>query len=66
MTASFGAGGEDAWLVKTDTAGNTVDGFKYGLAWVGSTPNTIELYRGTDDEYWNYVRVRIWKPREFP
>jgi predicted secreted protein len=62
-TFSFGAGGYDFWLVKTDAAGNAVDGFKYGLAWVDSTPNTIKLYRGTDDEYWNYVRIRIWKPK---
>jgi hypothetical protein len=62
-TSSFGKGSTDFWLIKTDAMGNALDGFKYGLAWVGSTLNTIELYRGTDDEYWNYVRVQIWARR---
>jgi predicted secreted protein len=63
MTSSFGAGSYDFWLVKTDAAGNALDGFKYGLAWVGSTLSTIDLYRGTDDKCWNYVRAQIWAPR---
>ena len=32
-----------------------------GLAWTDSTDNTVTLYRGKDDVYWNYVRVQIWK-----
>jgi hypothetical protein len=52
-TASYGAGGYDFWLVKTD-AGS-------GLAWTDSTADTITLYRGATDVYWKYVRVRIWK-----
>lgn len=31
-----------------------------GLAWI-NTANTIVLYRGETDVFWNYVRVRIWK-----
>jgi len=54
-TASFGAGGVDLLLVKTGT--------ESGLAWVDSSSNTITLYRGATDPYWNYVRVRLWKPR---
>jgi len=49
---SFGAGGGDVYLVKTPV--------EYGLAWI-NTANTITLYRGVTDVYWNYVRVRIWK-----
>jgi hypothetical protein len=59
FTQSFGAGMSDFWIVKTDADGNI--GFKFGLAWTDSTPNTITLYRGATDPYWNYVRVRIWK-----
>jgi hypothetical protein len=32
-----------------------------GLAWTSSTANTVTLYRGETDPYWNYVRARIWK-----
>jgi len=52
-TASYGAGGNDVWLVKTDV--------ESGLAWTGSTANIVTLYRGLTDTYWKYVRVRIWK-----
>jgi hypothetical protein len=63
MTQSLGAGNFDWWLIKTDAAGNAFDSFKYGLALVDSTPDTITLFRGTDDEYWNYVRVCLWTPK---
>jgi hypothetical protein len=50
------AGGDrDFWLIKT--------GVESGLAWVDSSANTITLYRGATDTSWNYVRVRLWKPR---
>ena len=108
MENSFGAGGTDFWLVKTDSTGNmlwqrtyggpnnddgysmiqTGDGgyaivggtrsFGYGntasfdwyfiktdveggLAQIDSSANSITLYRGVTDAYWNFVRVRIWK-----
>ena len=32
-----------------------------GLAWTNSTSNTVTLYRGANDLYWNYVRVRVWR-----
>jgi hypothetical protein len=63
---SYLASGSDMRLIKTDAAGNVLDGFKYGLAWVDSSANSITLYRGTDDAYWNYVRVRVWKVKESP
>jgi len=53
FTESYGAGGADVWLVKTDV--------ESGLAWTDSTANTVTLYRGRNDIYWNYVRVRVWK-----
>ena len=44
----------DFCLVKTET--------EFGLMWTDSTADTITLYRGATDPYWNFVRVRIWKP----
>jgi predicted secreted protein len=52
-TMSFGAGDSDVWLVKT--------GVGSGLTWTDSTADTVTLYRGATDVYWNYVRVRMWK-----
>ncbi len=57
FTNSFGAGNDDVYLIKTNADGET------GLAWTDSTANSITLYRGTNDIYWNYVRVQVWKVR---
>jgi predicted secreted protein len=108
-TNSFGAGGYDAWLVKTDengmmqwnkTYGGVGDemaegliqnregsyilvgytlypegiysfwlvdtGFESGLACVDLSADTMTLYRGATDVYWNFVRVRLWRPRQTP
>jgi hypothetical protein len=54
-TSSFGAGGYDVCLIKVSVEGES------GLAWTDSTINTLTLYRGANDVYWNYVRVKIWK-----
>jgi hypothetical protein len=45
----------DVFVIKTDALG------EFGLARTNSTLNTLTLYRGANDVYWNYVRVRIWK-----
>jgi hypothetical protein len=54
-TTDFGFFNYDFWLIKTDV--------ESGLAWIDSSANTVTLYRGATDTYWNYVRVRLWKPR---
>jgi hypothetical protein len=55
-TRSFGYGNInnfDWYLMKVDR--------EHGLAQIDSTANSITLYRGATDAYWNFVRVRIWK-----
>ena len=32
-----------------------------GLVRTGTSLNSITLYRGADDPFWNYVRVQVWK-----
>jgi hypothetical protein len=54
-TYSYGAGNYDMYLVKTEVQG------EFGVVRVDSTINTLTLYRGANDVYWNYVRVKIWK-----
>jgi hypothetical protein len=56
-TASFGAGGQDFNLVKLGVEGES------GLAMTSSTANTVTIYRGANDAFWNYAQVRIWKIR---
>ena len=43
----------DVYVIKVEN--------EYGLAQIDSTANSITLYRGATDSYWNFVRVRIWK-----
>lgn len=50
-------GGSDTtgvYIIKTAVNG------EFGLTWTSLTANTITVYRGDSDPYWNYVRVRIW------
>jgi hypothetical protein len=56
------AGGGSANLIKTDANG-VAGGVESGLAWVSSSVDTITLYRGANDPYWNYVRVIIWESK---
>jgi hypothetical protein len=53
-TWSYGSG---MWLVKANLNAEC------GLVWTESNPDTIVLYRGTSDPYWNYLRVRILKKK---
>jgi hypothetical protein len=48
---------EQISLVKTSVNG------EFGLAMTGTAANTVTLYRGDIDPYWNFVRVRIWIPK---
>jgi predicted secreted protein len=43
----------DIFLIKIDS--------ELGLTQIDSSANSITLYRGATDPYWNFVRVRIWK-----
>jgi hypothetical protein len=48
-------GYDDVFLVKTDAEG------EFGLVRTDTTADTVTLYRGVNDIYWNYMRVRVWK-----
>ena len=52
LVGSADATDADVFLWKIDV--------ESGLAWTDSTADSITLYRGVTDPYWNYVRVRIW------
>ena len=54
-TYSFDTYGYGFWLVKTEV--------ESGLTWTDSTADTITLYRDATDPYWNFMRIRIWKPK---
>ena len=41
-------------------------GYEFGITWTDSTANTLTLYRGSTDSYWNYVHIRVWKIKEAP
>jgi hypothetical protein len=59
-TSSFGAGSYDFWLV-----GLSKDiSLSSGLSMTNFNNSTITLYRGGTDQYWNFVRVRIWLIKE--
>lgn len=54
----------DFWVIKINTDGNhewIQNHLESGLVWTNSTNDMITLHRGATDQYWNYVRVRIWK-----
>jgi len=57
-TTSYGDISGDIYLVKTD--------IELGLTWTTSSANSINLYRGATDVYWNYVRVRIRRITQAP
>ncbi|HSV50317.1 MAG TPA: collagen-like protein [Candidatus Acidoferrales bacterium] len=47
--------GYDICLYKTSVK------IELGLARISATGNTLTIYRGADDSYWQYVRIQIWK-----
>jgi predicted secreted protein len=57
-TYSFGAGASDVWLVKVNASG--ILSGETGLVWTDSSSDTITVYRGASDPYWNFVRVQIF------
>ncbi len=54
LAVEVDSGGFQMTLTKTAVNGEV------GLAWTSLTDNSVTLYRGESDPYWNYVRVRIW------
>lgn len=54
--ATAGLLSNDVWLTKSSV--------ESGLTWTSTTNNSITLYRGATDVYWNFVRVRVWAIQE--
>lgn len=55
----------DFYLIKMDPSGLVHYDYE-GLSVVEYTGDFVLLYRGAIDQYWNYVRVRIWVVKENP
>jgi hypothetical protein len=53
----------DFVMVKTDAFGLIAD-CELGLSLSEYTADTLTLYRGAIDPYWNYVRICVWAIRE--
>jgi hypothetical protein len=62
FTDSFRSGKRVCYLVKTDQLG--LADLQWGITIAGITPDSITLYRGTIDPYYNFVRVVIWKIKQ--
>ena len=54
----------DFWLIKTDAFGYVE--LELGLTITNADADTLTLYRGTKDPYWNYLRVVIWVVKDTP
>jgi len=63
-TRSYGVGYTDVYFVKTDALGLVE--LEWGLTITNADADTLMLYRGTKDPYWNYVRVVIWVVKDNP
>lgn len=63
-TFSFGTGGPDVSLVKTDPMG--FSNLEFGVTITSITADTLTLYRGKVDPYYNYIRIRLWVVKENP
>ncbi len=49
---------------KTDAFGLTE--LELGLTITNSDADTLTLYRGINDPYWNYLRVVVWVVKDSP
>jgi hypothetical protein len=64
IAGQLGSPDSDFYLLKTDALG--LVNLEWGLTIDAYEPDTLTLFRGIHDPYWNYLRLTIWVVKDTP